>query len=235
MIDFIMNQKGDMHSWVGSKMYSKKLGKEVIVSKTENEDIRNKAKSLGFLINYGGSSFALAGKLDISNEEGEELINMYFDTFPALKKYHDTAKKEALKNGFILINRVSGRKAFIPEYAEFLKLKAINYDDRNQEDTRRFYKLKGAIEREAVNYKIQGTAADQTKMALIKIRNYIKSNNIDALIVSVIHDEIVVDAEESIAEELAKTVSELMREAGNLFVTKVDMVSTPKIENTWVK
>ena len=77
---------------------------------------------------------------------------------------------------------------------------------------------------------IQGTAADIIKIAMIRVYNRLKAEKLDARLILQVHDELIVEAEESIAEQVRKIVSEEMENACKM---KVRLVSDAHIGKTW--
>lgn len=86
-----------------------------------------------------------------------------------------------------------------------------------------------------MNYPVQGTSADITKLAGIYIFNYLKNNNLlfTVWMPNVIHDEIIVECPLEKAEELCKIVKESMEKAGDRFYTRVHLKADPVISNLW--
>ena len=95
----------------------------------------------------------------------------------------------------------------------------------------------GMIERASKNTPIQGASADMTKLALVKIHNYIKDNNLQnqIKIVMTVHDQIDTICKEEISEEWAKTMTKLMEEAAMTIVTNGLLKADTNISKTWEK
>jgi DNA polymerase-1 len=180
-------QKGiDIHTSTASKVFKVPL--------TEvNSDMRRKAKTINFGIIYGISAFGLGARLNITRKEAAEIIEAYFEQFPAVKKYMDD----------------SIRKARECEYAETLLgrrryLRDIN--SRNMTD-------RGFAERNAINAPIQGTAADMIKLAMIRIHDWLTKEKLQSKMILQVHDELVFDAHKEEVEVLQKQVEEIMTNA----------------------
>ena len=110
----------------------------------------------------------------------------------------DAAKAFALKNGYIRIDTVTNRIRWVPEWDEYQRLSQKNYEELTREDRSLKAKLKGRIERKAMNSPVQGTAGSVTKTALLLLRNSLLKlgirPTIDApiKIVNVVHDKYLV-------------------------------------------
>jgi len=155
-INFFNNGDGDVHSFVATKMFSAAFGREFKVSKTENEEYRQKGKILNFMISFGGSAFTLSKTLKITIDEAEKLIQSFYEGFPTLKTLFNNNKKKAITDGVIRTNPITNRIRWIPEYEEYKKLKSKDYWSLSKEDRSKIGKLKGSIERKGMNTPIQG-------------------------------------------------------------------------------
>lgn len=142
-------------------------------------------------------------------EETEKLLKAYFDGFPGLLEDFEAAKNEATKKGWITICSYTDKRYFYPHYKEMkaLKTKAYSltkYNEgekipieekerlRNETDWtklwRKFMALKGSLERKALNYRIQGLAATQSKLSGILF--YKNRTNESQEIFNFIHDKL---------------------------------------------
>jgi DNA polymerase-1 len=180
-------QKGiDIHTSTASKVFKVPL--------TEvNSDMRRKAKTINFGIIYGISAFGLGARLNISRKEAAEIIEAYFEQFPAVKKYMDDSIKKARECEYA--ETLLGRRRY---------LRDIN--SRNMTD-------RGFAERNAINAPIQGTAADMIKLAMIRIHNWLEQEKLQSKMILQVHDELVFDAHKDEVALLQKHVEEIMRNA----------------------
>lgn len=214
----------DVHSKVASLLYSAKFGRPIVVTKNnEYSYLRAPAKNLNFKLAYGGTAFTLKHDLNMTEQEAQELINLYFQVFPGISSYFDIQKKLAVQNGYIIINKVLNRRRWLKEFAEYNSTKDYNLRK----------KLKGAMERKGTNTPIQGTGGDMKKMALILAREAFK--NMPVKLVNDVHDEIVADCKENIAEEVAQILVKCMMDAGKYFIKSLPMEVDYKISDYWSK
>lgn len=123
LLEFYDQGLADMHSFVASKMHPELEGLTLDEIKELHKDKRQKAKSAGFAINYGGNGITIAENLGVSIEEGNAVYDGYFEAFPDLKRYFEKVKKQGLEKGYILIDKVVGRKSFVYGYDEYKRLK----------------------------------------------------------------------------------------------------------------
>jgi DNA polymerase-1 len=236
-IDFFKNGDGDAHSFVATKAFSASFGKEFIVTKhNENKAYRQKGKILNFSISFGAGAWTIAKKLKIEKSEGQNLIDSFYKAFPALKKFFDEAGQFGLQRGYIFTNTVTNRIRWIPEWQPYIKLKEKRF--RTKEEDKEFKKLEGLIKRKSQNTRIQGTAADISKTALILLRKKLLEEGIRPLtnakvkIVNIIHDEAVCESRKELSDYWAIQLKDSMEKAAKVFC-KLEIPAEPKISSFW--
>lgn len=165
---------------------------------------RRNAKAVNFGIVYGISSFGLSQDLSITRKEAAQYIEKYFETYPGIKKFLDDTVENARKDGYV--TTMFGRRRPMPE------LKSGNFMQRS------------FGERVAMNAPIQGTAADIIKIAMIHVNERIKKEGLKSRLILQIHDELLIEAEESEVDEVKKILLEEMQGAAKLSVKlEIDM------------
>jgi DNA polymerase-1 len=167
---------------------------EQILGGAPDPGTRSKAKMVNYGIVYGLSAYGLADRLQIPQEEAQEFIDAYLERFPAVKRFIDETIEQAKETGFVAT--LFGRIRRVPE------IRARNRQTRQ------------LGERLAVNMVIQGTAADIIKIAMIRARDALRDEGIDAKLVLQIHDELLFEAPES---EVAKASEVIEREMAAAF------------------
>lgn len=165
---------------------------------------RRNAKAVNFGIVYGISSFGLSQDLSISRKEASEYIEKYFETYPGIKSFLDGLVENAKKNGYV--TTLYGRRRPMPE------LKSSNFMQRS------------FGERVAMNAPIQGTAADIIKIAMIHVSERLKKEQLESRLILQVHDELLIEAEESELEQVKTILREEMQGAAELSVRlEIDM------------
>jgi len=159
----------------------------------DNEEMRRRAKTVNFGIIYGISPFGLAERLDIPRTQAAELIDQYFEQFPGVKKYTEDTISFAKEHGYV--ETIMGRRRY---------LRDIN--------SRNTTTRKGA-ERNAINSRIQGTAADMIKIAMSLIQDEMSRRRLNSRMLMQVHDELVFDMHRDEADELMPIVERLMATA----------------------
>ncbi|ABO50127.1 DNA polymerase I [Desulforamulus reducens MI-1] len=164
-------------------------------------EMRSRAKAVNFGIVYGISDFGLARDLKVSRKEAQGYIDHYFARCPGVRQYIDRVIKEAKETGYV--NTLLNRRRYLPE------LFSKNFNIRN------------FGERAAMNTPIQGTAADIIKLAMVKISQQLKEQNLSSQMVLQVHDELIFDAPENEIESLIMLVRQSMENALQLDVPLV--------------
>ena len=156
-------------------------------------EMRRKAKEVNYGIMYGIGAFGLSRRLGISQKEGAEIINRYFQAFPSIKKYMDDTLTFAREHGYVqTLNR---RRRY---------MRNINVSNQS---------VRAADERAAINMPIQGTAAEMIKLAMIHIQHTIETQKLRSLMIMQVHDELVFDVPPEEVDILPELVVPLMRNA----------------------
>lgn len=181
----------DIHASTASKVYGIPL-KEV------NADMRRNAKMVNFGIIYGISAFGLSERLNISRTEAKQIIDQYFQQYPAIKEYMDLSIEKARKKGYV--ETIMGRRRY---------LRDINSANAT---------VRGFAERNAINAPIQGSAADMIKIAMIRIHKDLQDQKLKSKMLLQVHDELVFDAHKEELDILKVLVEDRMKNALKLKV-----------------
>lgn len=190
-------QNMDIHTKTAMDIYH--ISKDEVTS-----NLRRNAKAVNFGILYGISSFGLSEDLGMSMKEAKQFIDNYLETYPGIKDYMESLKKEAYENGFV--KTLFGRVRVIDE------LKSNNFMVRSQG------------ERMALNTPIQGTSADIIKIAMINVNNELKRRKLNAKMIIQVHDEILIDCPKNELETVKEILKDKMENAYKLSVPlKVDI------------
>ncbi|HAT3809163.1 TPA: DNA polymerase I [Morganella morganii] len=161
-------------------------------------DQRRSAKAINFGLIYGMSAFGLARQLGIPRGEAQRYMDLYFERYPGVLDYMARTREHAAEKGYV--ETLEGRRLWLPE---------IN----SRNGMRR-----KAAEREAINAPMQGTAADIIKKAMIAVDDWLQKENIDALMIMQVHDELVFEVRKEQQAEMAEKIRGLMEAAMKLDV-----------------
>lgn len=193
----------DIHSITASQVLGVPL-EEV----TPND--RRKAKAVNFGIVYGIGAFSLSNDIGTSVVEADRYIKGYLANYSGVASFMEKAKKDAKEKGYA--ETYFGRRRYLPE---LLESNAIR---------------RGFGERVAMNMPIQGTAADIIKIAMIRVFERLKEEYPEAKLIMQVHDELIIEAPENDAENIAALLKETMENACELSVPLTVEVACGK---TW--
>lgn len=190
-----------------------------------HKQLRTSVKTINFGLAYGMGPHKLADTLDISKKEAEELIEKYFQAFPSIKSFLDSLGDFGKRRGYIRTFRPYKRRRWFSNWYPRM------YDNRSA-----MIEL-GSIERASKNTPIQGSSADMTKLALVKIFNEVNTIQWlgDVKIVMTVHDQIDTICRESVAEQWKERMTELMEDAAKVIIKNGLLKADTNISKTWEK
>ena len=195
----------DIHAATAANIYKKGVDE---VSRDE----RTKAKRANFGIIYGITVFGLAERLDISRDEAKQLIDGYFEAFPKVKDYMETSKQMAREHGYA--ETFFHRRRYLPD------INSHNATVRN------------FAERNAINAPIQGSAADIIKVAMIRIFNRFKAEDIRSKMILQVHDELNFSV---LPEEKERVEAIVLEEMQNAYQLRVPLVADCGWGDNWLE
>ena len=156
-------------------------------------EIRRRAKAINFGIIYGISAFGLANQLSIPREEASDYIKKYFERFPGIRDYIEATKQFARDNGYV--ETIFGRRVHYPEIrSSNPSVRAFN-------------------ERASTNARLQGTAADIIRRAMIRMDEALLASNLSARMLLQVHDELIFETVEDEVERTMPVIRGVMENA----------------------
>lgn len=188
LINAFRNEE-DIHALTASQILGKRIED---VTPSERRD----AKAVNFGIIYGISGFGLGANLSIPRWQAQEFIDNYFITHPKVREYMDKCVADAKELG----------------YAKTLLGRRRNLADVNASN----FMVRSSAERMAMNTPLQGSAADIIKLAMLGVEKRLE--NMKSKMILQIHDELIIDADNSELEEVKKLLVNEMENAVHLSV-----------------
>ena len=176
-----------------------------------NYYINKMSDAFFFGIVYGIGPFSLAKDLGITNKQAKEYIENYLYTYSGVDSFLKKTVEFAKKNGYT--ETLFGRRRYLPE---IMSPKAT---------------LRAFGERMAKNSPIQGTAAYVIKIAMLKVAEALKNEEIDARLIMQVHDELIVEAAEDCVDK-AKEI--LKREMENAVTLSVPLIVECGVGKNWL-
>jgi DNA polymerase-1 len=156
-------------------------------------DIRRRAKAINFGIIYGISAFGLANQLSIEREEAGAYIKKYFERFPGIRDYMEESKAFCRANGYVLT--LFDRKCHYPGIKDSnASVRAFN-------------------ERAAINARLQGSAADIIRRAMIRMDDALDAAKLKAKMLLQVHDELIFEVPEKEVARTLPVVKKVMEDA----------------------
>ncbi|MCG7496749.1 DNA polymerase I [Vibrio sp. Of7-15] len=186
------SQGKDIHSATAAEVMG------VAIEEVTSEQ-RRRAKAINFGLIYGMSAFGLAKQIGIARGEAQQYMDLYFERYPGVMKYMENTRLQATEQGYV--ETLFGRRLYLPE------IKSRNGMRRK------------AAERAAINAPMQGTAADIIKKAMLIVDEWIQEYGQGKVrLLMQVHDELVLEVEESALSEIETKVQKLMESAATLDV-----------------
>jgi len=195
------NEGTDVHARTAALIFG------VPESGVENE-MRRIAKTINFGVMYGMSAFRLAGELGITRADAAKFIDAYFATYSGVRRFIEELVAKTEKCGYA--STILGRRRYI-----------ATINSRNKTE-------KAAAERVAVNTPIQGSAADIVKTAMVNLDKRLAAEGSPARILLQVHDELILECPEDLAEVTSAIVKDEMERAMKLSVPLRVSVETGK-------
>ena len=197
----IFRHGGDIHRSTAATVFG-------VAPALVTDEQRRASKTINFGIIYGMSAFGLARALGIARGEAQAFIDAYFERFPGVRAYTEQTLASAEET--LQVETLYGRVRYIPDIRS--RNRAV------RENARRM----------AVNARIQGTAADLLKLAMIAVDRRLRPELETARLLLTVHDELVLEAPSADMDALASLVREEMEGVADLSVPLVvDMDSGP--------
>ena len=193
----------DIHTVTASQVFG--VAPEAVTSLQ-----RRHAKAVNFGIVYGISEFSLADDIGVSRYEARAYIDSYLANYPGVRTYMKKVVEDARNSGYT--KTMYGRRRYIPD------LKNSNFNVRQ------------GAERIALNTPIQGSAADLIKLAMIRVDDVLRKNYPQAKLLLQVHDELIVECPEDVAEQVAQLVSSQMEQVAQL---DVPLIADAKWGKSW--
>jgi DNA polymerase-1 len=176
----------DIHALTASEMFG-------VPVKDMPGEVRRRAKAINFGIIYGISAFGLANQLGIAREEASAYIKRYFERFPGIRAYMDETRDFCRAHGYV--ETLFGRKCHYPD------IKASNAS------------IRSFNERAAINARLQGTAADIIRRAMIRMEEALAENKLSAQMLLQVHDELVFEVPDDEVAATLPVVQRIMQDA----------------------
>ena len=189
----------DIHSATSSLVYDVPIDQVT-------DDMRRIAKILNFGVLYGLTAYGISQQTDLTPEQGQHFINVYFERYPKIQDYVEHTIQTCREVGYV--KTVLGRRRYLPNIS-----------------TRNFH-MRHAAERAAINMPIQGTAADIIKIAMVHIMDRMTDLGMRSKMILQVHDELIFEVPSGELDQMSEIVMELMPTSLSLSVPLVVELKT---------
>jgi DNA polymerase I-like protein with 3'-5' exonuclease and polymerase domains len=251
MLNFYREGKGDLHCFVAKLVFPelKHLSDEEL--KAQHPEKRQMCKAGAFAIAYGGTGITISSNLNIPEEQGNDVYERYMKAFPQIKEFFKKCYDYSARMGYTVMDPFGGKR-FMYRGREFKeKYTDKKYWDKYWEEKRKdskwfqneketmkwFHGMAKELRKESVNTKIQATAATMSAIASNYMLQYIYANKlIDKVkICCFVHDSILIQAPEKMADKIAKVLKACMEQAGKECLKNLPIKCEVRISDTWAK
>jgi len=175
---------------------------------------RRQTKDIIFGLMYGMTSASLAVRANLSEAEAQQFVDAFFQRFSGVQQYMKATVARAGALGYV--ETLLGRRRYFPEL-----LTAEATDEYAQH----------AAERSAINMPIQGTAADIIKLAMIKLHDRLRTEQLKSRLVLQMHDELVLEVPNEELEQVQHLVVDIM---SNAYEISVPLTVNVTVGNNWM-
>ena len=174
---YAFNSNADLHTYTAQLLFNKR---------DITKDERQIAKTVSFLIVYGGGAFNLAETMSIPMSRAERIIDNYKTVYPGIFEYMDHVNDYIKRNGNAYT--IFGRRRNLPD---------VNSKDRS---------VVNRALRQGLNFTIQSTASDILLCGLLGTNKVFNERGLKARVVATVHDSIEVVCPKEEGEEVCEIV-----------------------------
>lgn len=252
MIDEFINGSGDIHSLMAKTFFEKEIGADTPTKEIKKKfpELRKKAKSPEFLIQFGGSAFGLARQLGCSEEEAQRYVDAYYGKFKGIKQFKDKGSTAVRNKGYVLINNITGDKmywydwenwkkeqnSYTQEFWDEYRMYHKGTGDSIAMNVKKHFQIASKWDRMALNAPTQGTGSNIIKTAAINLFKWIVQNNLfgKVKLCAMVHDELLVEFPEELKDTFPHILEEIMFNAAAKFCKKVPIPAEAEVSDHWI-
>jgi DNA polymerase I len=210
-------RNGDLHSEIGSKIFGKSIRAKGTLGPDdpgENPELRQFAKTLNFGISYGMGPKKLARETGMPFDQARIVVREFWKQHPQIKGYFDRHVKMSTE-AEVVRSPYDGRLRWL-----------VGYDMDNPAEA-------ASVRNLCMNFPMQSGNASITKKAMYLLKNHLKGK--DAMLVSTIHDEILIEAHKDIADEILILMKKDMIDAAREYIKRVPVTVEGHVAMHWKK
>lgn len=252
MINEFLHGSGDIHSLMALTFFEKQMNPGTTTKEVKQKypDLRKKAKSPEFLIQFGGSAYGLATQLAIPEAEAQGYVDSYYNKFKGIADFKKKGSDFVRKNGYILMCKYSGHKMYWYDHKEWLqRQKSFTQDfweeyrakhkgtgDAVAQEVSIHFRAASKYDRMALNAPTQGSGIVILKIAITDFFNWIVDNGYfhTVELAALVHDEANIIYPKSLHDIAPKKLQQCMEHAASLICTKLPIPAEVAIGDHWI-
>lgn len=252
MINEFLHGSGDIHSLMALTFFEKQMepGTTTKEVKQKYPNLRKKAKSPEFLIQFGGSAYGLATQLAIPEAEAQGYVDSYYNKFKGIADFKKKGSDFVRKNGYILMCKYSGHKMYWYDHKEWLqRQKSFTQDfweeyrakhkgtgDAVAQEVSIHFRAASKYDRMALNAPTQGSGIVILKIAITDFFNWIVDNGYfhTVELAALVHDEANIIYPKSLHDIAPKKLQQCMEHAASLICTKLPIPAEAAVGDHWI-
>lgn len=241
----------DTHNLYAKMCFPEEL-KDIDVKdvKAKRPDLRQAAKSAEFAVSYGSNGSSIATAIGMPVEKAKDMVQGILKGMPGMTSYKKKTTEFLKKNGYIVINPVTGHRIYWPEWAQWRSV-----EDRLDRSFWEMWPLhKGTgdstdkmmqkhkaqehewFDKNVLNYPIQGGSAIVLKQAAADLFKWVVEHGYfnKILFCVFVHDEIDCECPEELREEFSKQLSSIMEKAAAKFYKRLPVPAESSVGQCWI-
>ena len=252
MIDEFLNGSGDIHSLMALTFFEDQMEQGTTTKEVKKKypDLRKKAKSPEFLIQFGGSAYGLAAQLAIPESEAQKYVDSYYNKFKGIADFKKKGSEFVRKNGYVVICQITGHRmywwdhkewfrrqqSYTSEFWDEYKANHKGTGDYVAQEVSMHFRAASKWDRMALNAPTQGTGSIILKRAITNFYNWIIDNGYfnKVELSALVHDEANIIYPISLHNIVPVKLQECMEESASYFCKKLPIPAEPAVGDHWI-
>ena len=253
MIDEFLVGSGDIHSLMALTFFEDQMDKGTTTKdvKSKYPDLRKKAKSPEFLIQFGGSAYGLATQLAIPEEEAQKYVNSYYNKFKGIANFKEKGSSFVRENGYVLMCKTTGHKMYWYDHKEWLerqkrfntpgfwddyKLHHKGTGDNVAKEVSMHFKAASKWDRMALNAPTQGTGCIILKSAMTSFFKWIVDSGYFGIVElsALVHDECYIIYPKTLHDIVPNKLKSCMEDAAAIYCKSLPIPAEASVGDHWI-
>lgn len=250
MIEEFLHGSGDIHSLTAKKIFKELKDVPVKDIKKLYPKLRTEAKPIEFSQQFGGSEYAIQNAKGCSLREAKIFAEEYAKGFPGIARFKIEGAKKVIKNGYILLNPITGHKTYWHDHKDWIERQKsfnksfwedyrLNHKGTNDAiclKVKHHFQAKGKWSRKALNSVTQGTGSIILKHSQIKVFRWVVANGYfnKILLVNLSHDEANWEFPKELIDTFPEKLKDCMESSADRFCKSLPIPADIEVSDHWV-